>query len=110
MAPATYSPGNYACTCNNSVYVHKTQVPPVAVAVWCQGVHYGLFPGDPLPSHPHTVWNIIRPHNWRPTTEKEHLVQFDTDTGNIHFNIYQFSLRRLPTTHQVHVVLSGSLQ
>lgn len=47
----------------------------------CQGVHYGMFPGDPLPGHPSTVWNVIRPHNWRPATETEWLVQFDADTG-----------------------------
>lgn len=46
-----------------------------------QGVHYGMFPGDPEPGHPSTVWNIIRPHNWRPTTEQEYLVKFDSLTG-----------------------------
>lgn len=46
-----------------------------------QGVHYGMFPGDPEPQHPHTVWNVIRPHNWRPATEKEYLVKFDAVTG-----------------------------
>jgi hypothetical protein len=40
-----------------------------------------MFPGEPVPGHPHTVWNVLRPHNWRPTNEKEHLVQFDADTG-----------------------------
>jgi hypothetical protein len=49
-----------------------------------QGVHYGVFPGDPLPGHPHTVWNIIRPHNWRPATETEHLVLFDAGSGATH--------------------------
>eukprot|EP00775_Hariotina_reticulata_P013388 gene13388-13515_t len=46
-----------------------------------QGVHYGMFPGGPLPGHVNTVWNIIRPHNWRPATDAEYLVQLDADTG-----------------------------
>lgn len=45
------------------------------------GVHYGMFPGDPAPGHPVTVWNVLRPHNWRPASEQEWLVQFDADTG-----------------------------
>lgn len=44
-----------------------------------QGVHYGMFPGEG--KHPTTVWTAIRPHNWRPTTTKEHLVEFDMRTG-----------------------------
>jgi len=42
-----------------------------------QGVHYGMFPGDALAGQPNTVWNIIRPHNWRPATDAEYLVQLD---------------------------------
>jgi hypothetical protein len=30
---------------------------------------------------PTTVWTAIRPHNWRPTTNKEFLVEFDMVTG-----------------------------
>jgi hypothetical protein len=30
---------------------------------------------------PTTVWTVIRPHNWRPTTNKEYLVEFDMVTG-----------------------------
>jgi hypothetical protein len=44
-----------------------------------QGVHYGMFPGAGNP--PTTVWTAIRPHNWRPTTNKEWLVEFDMVTG-----------------------------
>ncbi|WIA37366.1 hypothetical protein OEZ86_014294 [Tetradesmus obliquus] len=46
-----------------------------------EGVHYGMFPGEPVAGHPRTLWNVLRPHNWRPTSEQEHLVQFDADTG-----------------------------
>jgi hypothetical protein len=44
-----------------------------------QGVHYGMFPGAGNP--PTTVWTAIRPHNWRPATNKEWLVEFDMVTG-----------------------------
>ena len=44
-----------------------------------QGVHYGMFPGAGSP--PTTVWTAIRPHNWRPATNEEFLVEFDMLTG-----------------------------
>jgi hypothetical protein len=44
-----------------------------------QGVHYGMFAGAGNP--PTTVWTAIRPHNWRPTTNKEFLVEFDMVSG-----------------------------
>ncbi|KAI8468367.1 MAG: hypothetical protein J3K34DRAFT_459917 [Monoraphidium minutum] len=44
-----------------------------------EGVHYGMFPGEGSP--PSSVWTAIRPHNWKPTTSKEHLVEFDMRTG-----------------------------
>ena len=44
-----------------------------------QGVHYGMFPGEGAP--PTTVWTAIRPHNWRPTTSQEYLVEVDMVTG-----------------------------
>jgi hypothetical protein len=45
----------------------------------CQGVHYGMFPGAGSP--PTTVWTAIRPHNWRPSSSKEFLVELDMVTG-----------------------------
>jgi hypothetical protein len=44
-----------------------------------QGVHYGMFPG--AGSNPTTVWTAVRPHNWRPTSTKEWLVELDMETG-----------------------------
>ncbi|GBF90355.1 green algal specific Aspartyl Asparaginyl beta-hydroxylase [Raphidocelis subcapitata] len=44
-----------------------------------EGVHYGMFPGEGQP--PTTVWTAVRPHNWRPTTSKEYLVEIDMRTG-----------------------------
>jgi hypothetical protein len=38
-----------------------------------------MFPGEGQP--PTTVWTAIRPHNWRPTTAKEFLVEIDMITG-----------------------------
>lgn len=46
-----------------------------------EGVHYGAFPGGMTESDSTTVWTAIRPHNWRPTTNKEYLVEFDMVTG-----------------------------
>jgi hypothetical protein len=44
-----------------------------------QGVHYGMFPGAGSPAT--SVWTAVRPHNWRPTTSQEYLVEFDLQTG-----------------------------
>lgn len=44
-----------------------------------QGVHYGMFPG--AGDSPQSVWTAIRPHNWRPTSAKEWLVELDMLTG-----------------------------
>lgn len=44
-----------------------------------QGVHYGMFPGAGSP--PTTVWTALRPHNWRPATSTEWLVELDMVTG-----------------------------
>ena len=48
-----------------------------------QGVHYGLFPGatDPDDGHLASVWNVVRPHNWHPSTSEEFLLQLDAKTG-----------------------------
>jgi hypothetical protein len=70
------------CCCSSGLHLQLRRLFNTAGAcTTTQGVHYGLFPGDPLPSHPHTVWNLIRPHNWRPTAAMEHLVQLDADSG-----------------------------
>ncbi len=52
------------------------------VAGW-QGVHYGVFPGerDAATGALRTLWFVLRPHNWHPSTAEEHLVQVDADTG-----------------------------
>eukprot|EP00201_Polytomella_parva_P009124 CAMPEP_0175065598 /NCGR_PEP_ID=MMETSP0052_2-20121109/16022_1 /TAXON_ID=51329 ORGANISM="Polytomella parva, Strain SAG 63-3" /NCGR_SAMPLE_ID=MMETSP0052_2 /ASSEMBLY_ACC=CAM_ASM_000194 /LENGTH=429 /DNA_ID=CAMNT_0016332167 /DNA_START=263 /DNA_END=1548 /DNA_ORIENTATION=- len=46
-------------------------------------VHYGVFPGsfDGKDKKVTTVWNVIRPHNWHPTTTQEYAVEFDIETG-----------------------------
>eukprot|EP00775_Hariotina_reticulata_P005663 gene5663-5900_t len=44
-----------------------------------EGVHYGMFTGAGSPSS--TVWTAVRPHNWRPTTTKEYLLELDMETG-----------------------------
>jgi len=46
-------------------------------------VRYGMFPGEPRsPQHPQgTLWTALRPHNWRPTTAQEWLVELDAATG-----------------------------
>lgn len=52
-----------------------------------EGVHYGAFPGGDSQSNPDrnaepsSVWTAIRPHNWRPATNKEYLVELDMLTG-----------------------------
>ncbi|KAF8065849.1 hypothetical protein HT031_002909 [Scenedesmus sp. PABB004] len=46
-----------------------------------QGVHYGMFPGEPAPGHASTVWVAVRPHNWRPRAAAEHLLLLDAATG-----------------------------
>jgi hypothetical protein len=42
-----------------------------------------MFPG--AGEAPATVWTAIRPHNWRPTTTKEYLVELDMTTGGALF-------------------------
>ena len=48
-----------------------------------QGVYYGGFPGEEVDGQgrPTTLWVVSRPHNWRPTTSKEWLLQVDAETG-----------------------------
>lgn len=38
-----------------------------------------MFPG--VGDVPTTVWTAIRPHNWRPNSTQEYLVEFDMATG-----------------------------
>ncbi|GFH23739.1 Asp_Arg_hydrox domain-containing protein, partial [Haematococcus lacustris] len=40
------------------------------------GVHYGVFPGGQR-----SVWVVLRPHNWRPLSQEEQLLEIDTVTG-----------------------------
>ena len=48
-----------------------------------QGVYYGVFPGDKLGDDgvPSTVWVVSRPHNWRPKSTVERLLELDMRTG-----------------------------
>lgn len=48
-----------------------------------QGVYYGCFPGEELDESgvPRTVWVVSRPHNWRPSTTSEWLLELDIDSG-----------------------------
>jgi len=65
------------------------------------GVHYGLFPGaPPRPSASRagggagasgSLWVVLRPHNWRPETAEEHLLELDAETGA------ELSRARLPS-------------
>jgi hypothetical protein len=55
-----------------------TESRPNILGTCAQGVHYGMFPGEDATS---TVWTAVRPHNWRPTAAREHLVEFDARTG-----------------------------
>ncbi|KAK3260807.1 hypothetical protein CYMTET_30256, partial [Cymbomonas tetramitiformis] len=43
-----------------------------------RGVYYGVFPGEQGSG---TVWVVSRPHNWRPTTSKEYLLNIHLDSG-----------------------------
>jgi hypothetical protein len=55
----------------------------VAVLHEGQGVYYGVFPGEELDltGGPATVWVVSRPHNWRPASSQEWLLQLDSSTG-----------------------------
>jgi hypothetical protein len=44
-----------------------------------RGIYYGVFPGDT----PHIIWVVSRPHNWRPSTSEEFLLQIDVRTGQV---------------------------
>ena len=48
-----------------------------------QGVYYGVFPGDQLGDDgvPSTVWVVSRPHNWKPKSTVERLLELDMRTG-----------------------------
>ena len=50
-----------------------------------EGIYYGGFPGDQidLKGVPETVWAISRPHNWKPTTSKEWLLEINSVTGEV---------------------------
>lgn len=49
------------------------------------GVHYGTFPGAvDAWGHPTTIWVVNRPHNWRPKTAQEYLLELDIETGKQH--------------------------
>jgi hypothetical protein len=44
-----------------------------------RGIYYGVFPGDT----PDTIWVVSRPHNWRPATSEEFLLEIDVRTGQL---------------------------
>ena len=48
-----------------------------------QGVYYGAFPGDKLSEDgaPSSVWVVSRPHNWKPKSTTERLLELDMKTG-----------------------------
>jgi Aspartyl/Asparaginyl beta-hydroxylase len=50
-----------------------------------EGIYYGGFSGDQIDPAgvPETVWAISRPHNWRPTTSKEWLLEINIVTGKV---------------------------
>ncbi|KAG7669900.1 hypothetical protein KSW81_008044 [Nannochloris sp. 'desiccata'] len=50
-----------------------------------EGIYYGGFSGDQidLAGVPETVWAISRPHNWKPTTSKEWLLEINIVTGEV---------------------------
>lgn len=45
-----------------------------------RGVYYGGFPGEGS-SNNGTLWVVSRPHNWRPDTTAEYLLEIDAVTG-----------------------------
>lgn len=47
------------------------------------GVHYGAFPGraSQTEGNLESLWFVLRPHNWRPTTSLEELVEVDAVEG-----------------------------
>jgi hypothetical protein len=50
-----------------------------------EGIYYGGFSGDQIDPAgvPETVWAISRPHNWKPTTSKEWLLEINIVTGEV---------------------------
>lgn len=48
-----------------------------------QGVYYGGFPGEKVDENgvPKTVWVVSRPHNWRPSSTSEWLLELDAHSG-----------------------------
>jgi hypothetical protein len=46
-----------------------------------RGIYYGIFPGDNTEAP--SVWVVSRPHNWKPTTAKEYLLQIDLASGEV---------------------------
>ena len=75
-----------------------------------QGVYHGVFPGEVSPDGTLSdVWVLSRPHNWRPRSAEEALLQISLETGSI--------LRRqsIPTRfgnhgmpHLCRLILTGS--
>ena len=50
-----------------------------------EGIYYGGFAGDDIDPAgvPQTIWAISRPHNWKPTTSKEWLLEINFVTGEV---------------------------
>lgn len=48
-----------------------------------QGVYYGVFTGEGRDAlgAPTDMWVVSRPHNWKPTSTKEHLLHLSLETG-----------------------------
>ena len=48
-----------------------------------EGIYYGGFPGNKINQWgaPTTLWIVSRPHNWRPKTSEEWLIEVDAVTG-----------------------------
>jgi hypothetical protein len=66
------------------------------------GVHYGTFPGD-KDNHGSlkSLWVVVRPHNWHPTTSDEVLIELDATTGS------ELQRKKIPSRFTHDVVRSG---
>ena len=67
-----------------------------------EGVHYGTFPGEKnLDGSLKSLWVIVRPHNWHPTSADEVLLELDAETGA------ELKRKKIPSRFTHDVVRSG---
>ena len=81
--PISSSPKRLLLSTHNRLMWYHYETEEVDVIHEGEGVYYGGFPGEELDADgvPTTVWVVSRPHNWKPKTTKEWLIQLDAATG-----------------------------